>query len=363
MKLLSLITLLLACASAQASQATAPVVTDPEGAPLTLEAGHPSLAKWLLPSEMPAPADNATTPERTALGEKLFFDARLSIHGRTSCGSCHMPERGWADGVPRSLRFMGQPTPRNSQTVMNAGFALEAYNWDGKNRSLEQQATGSQGFSGATGGGAKEIGITDANLGIERIKAVAGYRDLFAAAYPGEPITQATAGKAIAAFERTLISRNTPFDRWVRGDASAMSAAQVNGLRVFIDPAKGNCAVCHAAPLFSDKSFHNVGLRQYGEADPDLGRFKVHAVEPMKGAFKTPGLREVANTAPYFHDGSAASLQDVVMHYARGGDVKSNLSPHIRPLPLTAQERDDLVAFMQALTSPPAVYDYPRLPR
>ena len=271
-----------------------------------------------------------------ALGEKLFFDARLSIHGRTSCSSCHLPERGWADGVPRSLRFMGQPTPRNSQSVVNAGFSETAYNWDGKNKSLEQQATGSQGFNGATGGGAREAGIEDPNLGIERIKGIAGYRELFAAAYPGEPVTQATAGKAIAAFERTLISRSTPFDRWVEGDAGAMTAGQVNGLRVFLDPAKGNCATCHAAPYFSDKGFHNVGLKQYGEPNADVGRFKEHPVDAMKGAFKTPGLREVEATAPYFHDGSVATLQEVVAHYVRGGDVKTNLAPEIRPLALTS---------------------------
>lgn len=361
-------TLIALCAAlvgstAFATPSQAPVVMDPEGTAVTLTAGHPSLAKWLLPKAMPSPADNPTTPQRVALGEKLFFDARLSIHGRTSCSSCHLPERGWADGVPRSLRFMGQPTPRNSQSVVNAGFSETAYNWDGKNKSLEQQATGSQGFNGATGGGAKEIGIEDPNLGIERIKAIAGYQELFAAAYPGEPITQASAGKAIAAFERTLISRNTPFDRWVQGDASAMTAAQVNGLRVFLDPAKGNCAGCHAAPHFSDKAFHNVGLKQYGEPEADLGRYKVQAVDAMKGAFKTPSLREVEATAPYFHDGSVATLQEVVAHYARGGDVKTNLSPQIKPLPLTGQEQADLVEFLKALSSPVAVYDRPVLPR
>jgi cytochrome c peroxidase len=361
-------TLIALCAAllgstAFAAATPAPVVVDPDGTALTLTAGHPSLAKWISPKAMPSPADNPSTPQRVALGEKLFFDARLSIHGRTSCSSCHLPERGWADGVPRSLRFMGQPTPRNSQSVVNAGFSEAAYNWDGKNKSLEQQATGSQGFNGATGGGAKEIGIEDPNLGIERIKGIAGYQALFAAAYPGEAITQASAGKAIAAFERTLISRDTPFDRWVEGDAKAMTPSQVNGLRVFLDPAKGNCAGCHAAPFFSDKGFHNVGLKQYGEPDADLGRYKVQAVEELKGAFKTPGLRDVEATAPYFHDGSVATLKEVVAHYARGGDVKTNLSPQIKPLPLTGQEQEDLVEFLRSLSSPVGVYDRPVLPR
>lgn len=353
----------LVAGTASADAGPAPVVVDPDGATLTLAAGHPSLAKWLMPKAMPAPADNPTTPQRVALGEKLFFDARLSIHGRTSCSSCHLPERGWADGVPRSLRFMGQPTPRNSPSVVNAGFSETAYNWDGRNKSLEQQATGSQGVNGATGGGAKEAGLEDPNLGIERIKGIAGYRELFAAAYPGEPVTQATAGKAIAAFERTLISRNTPFDRWVEGDANAMTASQVNGLRVFLDPARGNCATCHAAPHFSDKGFHNVGLKQHGEPNADVGRFKEHPVEAMKGAFKTPSLREVEATAPYFHDGSVATLQEVVAHYVRGGDVKTNLAPEIKSLALTGQEQADLVEFLRALGSAPGVYDRPVLPR
>lgn len=354
------------CATAVGAAAPGPVpgvLVDAEGSVVTLVAGHPSLAKWQLPKVMPAPADNATTPARVALGEKLFFDARLSIHGRTSCSSCHLPERGWSDGVPRSLRFMGQASPRNSQTLINAGFADSAYNWDGRNQSLEQQAVGSQGFNGATGGGAKEIGLNDPDLGIERIRSVAGYRAMFAEAYPDEPINQATAAKAIAAFERTLISNRTPFDRWVQGDASAMTERQVNGLRVFLDPRKGNCAACHSAPLFSDKSYHNIGLKQFGDADADLGRYKVQPQESMKGAFKTPSLREVAWTGPYFHDGSAATLEQVVAHYQRGGDARGNVSPVIKPLALTGEEQADLVAFLGALSSPMTVYDRPVLPR
>lgn len=342
--------------------AASPVVTDPEGAALTLEAGHPSLRKWLLPADVPSPADNQPTPERIALGEKLFFDARLSVHGRTSCASCHMPERGWTDGVPRSLRFMGEATTRNSQTLINVGFH-QLYNWDGKNKSLEQQATSSQSMTGSMAGGAKEAGVTDPNLGIERIKKIAGYQELFAKAYPGEPVNQATAGKAIAAFERTLVSRDTPFDRWVKGDAAAMTPSQVNGFRVFLDAAKGNCAACHAAPHFTDQGFHNIGVKQAG-GKPDAGRFAVRAMPAMKGAFKTPSLREVAWTAPYFHDGSAVSLKDVVEHYARGGDDQSNLSINMKPLALTDPEKADLVAFMQALSSPQqAIFDAPRLPR
>jgi cytochrome c peroxidase len=356
---------LLYCALAAASlgvAAQSPGFLDADGQPVTLQAGHPSLQRWLLPSTIPAPADNQQTQERVALGEMLFFDARLSVHGHTSCASCHLPERGWGDGFPGSMRFMGERMARNSPSVMNVAFN-PLHMWDGRNRTLEQQALSSQSMTGSLNAGAKQVGINDGNVGIERIKAIKGYLDAFAKAYPGESPDKATASKAIAAFERSLVSRDTPFDRWVRGDASAMTSAQVNGLRIFLDPAKGNCSGCHSAPNFTDNGFHNIGLKQWGEADADPGRFKEKAVASLKGAFRTPSLREVATTAPYFHDGSVARLADVIDHYVRGGEVKTNLSPNMKPLALDAAERADLLAFLHALSSPAVPYDYPRLPR
>ncbi len=340
----------------------AQVVTDTAGQRLTLAAGHPSLRHWLLPTVVPAPEGNKTTPERVALGEMLFFDPRLSVHGQTSCSSCHLPERGWGDGFPGSMRLMGERMGRNSPTVVNVAFNTLLM-WDGRNATLEQQALSSQSMTGSLQAGAKEQGVTDPNLGIDRIRKLGGYRDAFARAYPGESLSMDTAAKAIAAYERSLVSRDTPFDRWVRGDAAAMTPSQVNGFRVFVDPLKGNCAACHSAPNFTDNSFHNIGLKQWGEADADVGRFKQKPVPALKGAFRTPPLREVAATAPYFHDGSVARLQEVVAHYVRGGDVRTNLSPSMKPLTLTDQEQADLVSFMQGLTTPYVPYDVPRLPR
>ena len=337
-------------------------ITDSDGQTVTLEAGHPSLKKWLLPAAIPAPEGNKMTPERVALGEQLFFEPRLSVHGQTSCASCHAPERGWADGLPLSMRLMGERMTRNSPTIVNVAFN-SLHMWDGRNATLEQQALSSQSMTGSLNAGAKEQGITNGELGIERIRQLGGYLDAFAKAYPGEPVSKETASKAIAVFERSLVSRNTPFDRWVGGDAGAMTPAQLNGLRVFLDPGKGNCAACHSAPNFTDNGFHNIGLKQWGEANADSGRFKQKAVEAMKGAFRTPTLREIAYTAPYFHDGSAARLQDVVEHYVRGGEVRSNLSPNLKPLTLTELERADLLAFMQALNTLYKPYDFPRLPR
>jgi cytochrome c peroxidase len=341
----------------------APVtLTDAEGRVATLKAGDASLQRWLLPAAVPAPASNAMTPERVALGEKLFFDARLSVSGQTSCASCHAPERGWADGLPLSMRLMGERMTRNSPTVVNVAFN-PLHGWDGKSTSLEQQASNSQSMTGSLQAGAKEQGYTDENLGIERVRKLRGYADAFAKAYPGEPINKDTVAKAIAAFERSLVSRNTPFDRWVRGDATAMTPAQVSGFQVFIDPSKGNCSACHSAPNFTDHSFHNIGLKQWAQPNADAGRYKVKAVAAMKGAFRTPTLREVGQSAPYFHDGSAARLQDVVDHYIRGGDVHTNLSATMKPLSLSPQERADLLAFLQALDTPYQPYDMPRLPR
>ncbi|MBI5719204.1 MAG: tryptophan tryptophylquinone biosynthesis enzyme MauG [Burkholderiales bacterium] len=335
---------------------------DAEGRSVTLQPGHPSLKPWLLPADIPAPEGNRITPERVALGEMLFFDARLSVHGQTSCASCHAPERGWGDGFPGSMRFMGERMARNSPTVVNVAFN-SLHMWDGRNRTLEQQAVGSQSMTGSLNAGARELGIVDGNLGIERIRRIAGYAEAFGKAYPGEPIDKNTVGKAIATFERSLVSRDTPFDRWARGDATAMTPAQVNGLRVFLDPAKGNCSGCHAAPTFTDNGFHNVGLRQWGEANADVGRFKERALPLMKGAFRTPPLREVAHSAPYFHDGSVARLADVIEHYVRGGDVRTNLSPNMKPLALSEGEKADLLAFLQALSTPYVPYEVPRLPR
>ena len=339
-----------------------PVVVVADGETITLKAGHPTLRKWLMPRDIPAPSDNATTPERVKLGEMLFFDARLSMHGHTSCVMCHFPERGFADGLPASVRFMGERMTRNAPGLVNVAFTPRLM-WDGRNASLEQQALGSQGVGGSLNAGWKQLGISNGNLGIDRIRALPGYVDAFARAYPGEAITKETVAKAIAAFERSLVSRDSPFDRWVLGDARALTPSQVNGLRLFVDPAKGNCAVCHSPPAFTDNGFHNIGLKQFGQADADAGRFGERPVASMNGAFRTPGLRDVALTAPYFHDGSANTLREVVDHYVRGGDARANLSPLIKPLVLSEAEKDDLIDFLKALTTRRPVYDPPRLPR
>jgi len=313
-----------------------------EDSTLVFEAGHPSLQHWLLPEAPPHPEHNAPTPARIELGRELFFDTRLSGDGSMSCASCHNPEFGWSDGKPTAVGFGGKVLDRASPTVVNT-----AYNgiqmWDGREPTLESQAMGPL--------------LNDAEMNLsmedmlEKITAEPAYVEAFAAAYPGHEITPDLVAMAIASFERTVVSNNSRFDQWLRGDADALSDAEVRGFEIF--ETKGKCSVCHSAPNFTDDGFHNLGLASFGDEDPDLGRFGKVPLGIMKGAFKTPTLRDVALTAPYFHDGSAATLEEVVEHYVEGGVVKTNLSPNFQPVDLSAAEQADLVAFLRALTSAP----------
>jgi cytochrome c peroxidase len=188
------------------------------------------------------------------------------------------------------------------------------------------------------------------------------YQAWFAKAYPNEPIDKTAVAKAIATFERTIVSDNSPFDQWLRGDKKAMTKQQIIGFRLFTDQNKGNCVACHQAPNFTDNGFHNIGLASYGLPNPNLGRYLQKPLPSLKGAFKTPTFRDSTLTAPYFHDGSAKTLAEVVEHYNNGGAVKTDLSPNMKPLNLNAEEKAALIAFMQALTTehPPVVL--PKLP-
>lgn len=309
--------------------------------------------QWMLPKQPAYPANNTPTPARVELGKMLFFDPRLSRDGNISCASCHNPSLGWSDGLATGRGFQGQLLGRASPTIVNTAFNT-IHMWDGRKKTLEDQALGPMEA-------APEMN-TDFDRFFTWLKSNDGYKTAFAKAYPGEEIGPDTLRRAIAAFERTIVSRNSPFDRWLAGDKKAMSPSQLRGLAIFNDPNKGNCAVCHSAPNFTDNGFHNLGLASFGGEKPDMGRFEQKKVALMKGAFKTPTLRDVERTAPYFHDGSAKTLMDVVEHYARGGAVRTNLSPNIKPLPLTQQDKEDLVAFMKALTSPAAPITLPVLP-
>ena len=313
-------------------------------------AGHASLKEFVL-GEVPYPADNKPNADRVTLGRTLFFDPRLSGDGNMSCATCHNPGMGWSDGLPTARGVKSAILGRASPTLFNT-----AYNsiqmWDGRKKSLEDQAMGPMQAN-------EEMNMDIGKL-FQWMRGNEGYQAMFAKAYPGEGINEATLSKAIATFERTAISKKSAFDRWVAGDAKALNSQQIEGFKIFLG--KGNCAACHGGPNFTDNGFHNIGLASFGDKEPDLGRYAQRPVNAMKGAFKTPTVREVARTAPYFHDGSARTLMEVVDHYDKGGVVKTNLSANIKPLNLTMEEKQSLVAFMEALSSPYALVPVPELP-
>jgi cytochrome c peroxidase len=312
----------------------------------------PADREWRLPA-VPMPKDNASTPARVELGKALFFDPRLSGNGATSCASCHNPSLGWSDGLKTAIGMNGLVLGRATPTIVNTAFNTQ-FMWDGRKKSLEDQALGPMKTP--------EEMNTDFPAVIERLRTIPGYQGMFAKAYPGEPIGEETIAKAIAAFERTVVSKDAPFDRWLAGDTRALTPEQYRGYKVFTDPAKANCAACHSGPNFTDNGFHNIGI-QTAKGAPDLGRFNIRKVAAMKGAFKTPTLRDIELTAPYFRDGSAATLKDVVEHYARGGDDRSNISADVKKLNLSEQEKDDLVAFLRALTGKRTALVAPHLPQ
>ncbi len=309
-------------------------------------------ARWRLGS-IAHPADNQATPERVELGKKLFFDPRLSGAANMSCASCHNPMFGWSDGLPTARGNEGKLLPRATPSVLNLAYG-GLFMWDGRMPTLEAQAVGPITADA-------EMNMPMPVL-LDRLTGIGAYQYAFASAYPGEGITPETIGKALATFERTLITNDTPFDRWLAGDETALTPEQVLGFQVFTAKDRGNCETCHAAPTFSDDGFHNVGLASFGREKPDRGRFTQKPIKVVDGAFKTPMLRGVALTAPYFHDGSATTLEEVVEHYVKGGVVKTNLSPNMKPVKLDAKEKHALVAFLHALTPPQERFTLPILP-
>jgi cytochrome c peroxidase len=260
---------------------------------------------------------------------------------------------GWSDGLPTGKGVKSTVLDRASPTVTNT-----AYNsiqmWDGRKSSLEDQAMGPMEASAEMNMDTKKL--------FTWLNGQDGYRALFQDAYPGKAIDADTVSKAIASFERTVVSTDSPFDQWVAGKKDAMTPSQVKGFALFIDPSKGNCASCHAGPNFTDSSFHNLGLASFGRENPDLGRYGQRPIASLKGAFKTPTVREAANTAPYFHDGSARTLEEVVAFYARGGDVRTNQSKSMKELNLNKEEMGQIVSFIQALSSPAKAFELPVLP-
>jgi cytochrome c peroxidase len=305
---------------------------------------------WLRPEAAPAPAENMPNQARIKLGEFLFFDPRLSRKGSMSCASCHNPALGWSDGLKTAVGFDMHTLPRATPTIINASFN-PIQMWDGRKGTLEEQALGPIQAEG-------EMNLPLPEL-LSRLKAIPGYAAFFEEAYPGMGITEVTVARAIASYERTVLSTESPFDRWRKGDEKAVNDSVKRGFELFTG--KANCAICHMGYNFTDNGFHNIGLRDTGAED--VGRFAQRPLKSMRGAFKTPTLRDISLTAPYMRNGAYTTLIEVVDHYDRGGDDKENLDINMVPLGLSGTEKADLVAFMESLTGAPREVRVPVLPR
>lgn len=303
--------------------------------------------------DLEMPSDNVSNPDRIELGKVLYFDPRLSGSNWISCATCHNPAMGWGDGLPTALGHNFQVLKRHSPTVINSAFYGLQF-WDGRAETLEEQAAGPIVSPGEMNQDMDEL--------VKELSEIKGYVDLFNKAYPGEGISKTTITKAIATFERTAISKDSPFDKYMEGDKTAISESAQRGFGLFVG--KAQCAVCHSGFNFSDNGFHNIGVKNLTESE-DLGRYAVVPLPSMKGAFKTPTLRDIALSAPYMHNGMYKTLEEVIDHYDRKGDDKTNLSPNMQgpePLNLSAEEKKDLVEFLKSLTGKPVLVTLPTLP-
>jgi len=326
---------------------------------------------------VPVPADNPLTLEKARLGRKLFEDRRFSADGTISCAHCHKPERAFQDGLPVSEGIGGQKGTRNAPTVINAAYFTTQF-WDGRRKTLEAQSK--DPFVNPI-----EHGLKDHQPIVDIVRRDQGYQRDFKQAFgiPPSQITIDRVAQAIASFERTVVAGDSPFDRYqFGGDKNALSPSAIRGLAIF--RGKGRCVSCHViestTALFTDNRFHNLGVgfgrietrlaeiitafRKAKQANRDideailtqaeiseLGRFAVTGEVEDIGGFKTSTLRNIALTAPYMHDGSLKTLEEVVDFYDRGGFDNPMLDSGIRPLRLTAEEKADLVSFLKSLTS------------
>ncbi|QGJ70065.1 Methylamine utilization protein MauG [Planctomycetales bacterium 10988] len=292
---------------------------------LTIPLGLPKM--WI-------PGGNPHSAAKVELGKQLYFDPRLSRDETVSCATCHDPNKGWTDGFQFSTGIEGQLGGRNAPTIINSAYSYFQF-WDGRAMHLEGQALGPIQNP-------IEMGMTMGEV-VERLNGVEGYRAQFQEVF-GTEVTEENIAKAIAAFERTILSGNAPYDRFVSGDESALSESAQRGMEIFFN--KGNCSACHAGPNFSDGGFHNIGVGMDQE-DPDIGRYKISKLLGDRGSFKTPMLREIARTAPYMHNGSLKTLEEVVDFYNKGGVPNPQMDEEIFPLNLTDKEQADLVQFLR----------------
>lgn len=291
---------------------------------------------------IPWPKDNPYSKKKAELGRLLYFDKRLSSNGTVSCATCHAIQDAFTDAKPVSEGILGKKGTRNAPTVINTAYQSHLF-WDGRAASLEDQCKGplSNPKEMTVANNAREAHEECQ----ERIAKIKGYRILFQEAFGPEGCTLDNIAKAIATFERTVLSGNSPYDRYKAGDKSAMTKEQIEGYKIF---KHAGCANCHAGPNFTDGRFLNIGVGM-DAANPDTGRYAITKDKKDWGAFKVPTLRDVALTAPYMHDGSLKTLEDVIDYYDKGGIPNPNLHPSMQPLHLSQADKQALVSFLKAL--------------
>ena len=331
--------------------------------------------------DAPIPADNPMSADKVELGKLLFFDGRLGGDGSLSCASCHLSSAGWAFPTAISLGYPGTTHWRNSQTIINSAYYAKLF-WAGASKSLEAQAK-----AAATGAVA---GNGESEVMEARLAFIPEYRKRFKKVFGGAWPRIGQAWMAIAAFERTLIQKDTPYDRWLKGDDTAINDAAKRGATLFTG--KAGCVSCHSGPMLSDEKFHNIGVPapkqwaidglsqitfryelyakgvtedMYRKTKDDPGLYFRTKQTRDKGKFRTPSLRYTKYTAPYMHTGQIPTLRDVMVFYNKGGDSNefaANKSKLMRPLGLTDSEIDDLVAFIESMSGPVIEMAFPQLP-
>jgi len=300
------------------------------------------------PESIPFPANNPYSGTKATLGKMLFFDPRLSQAKNMTCASCHNPSFGWEAPLSKPVGALAQPLKRHAPTLLNMAWSGDALFWDGRAPSLEEQARGPIETPA-------EMNIPLSEV-VERLNGITEYRYWFDKAFPVEGLTSETVLHAIATYERTIVSTESPFDRWVNGDDTALDESEKRGFQLF--NGKAGCSRCHSGWNFTDNRFHDIGLPDI----EDKGRYEVTGEVKDQFSFKTPGLRNITQRAPYMHDGSLPNLESVIAHYLSGGVRRNSISPLMRPVPLNASERDDLIAFLKSLTGPDMVVSLPNLP-
>lgn len=313
----------------------------PGGNALAAESARPYTLPTIQGLEDPntfVPADNPLTKEKVELGRILFFDKRLSKNNTIACASCHMAKKGFADGMPVSTGINGLKGGRSAPVSFNRVFSKAQF-WDGRAATLEDQSIGP--FANPV-----EHGFVNHDEMVAKMKKIPGYRKLFMDVF-GEEITISNVGKAIASFQRTVLSGNSAVDKFdIGGDEQALSDSAKRGLEVF--RGKARCTRCHSGFNFTDEKFHNLGIG-WDTNTVDLGRYMETKNPEDLGAFKTPTLREIARTGPYMHDGRFKTLEEVVDFYNQGGVKNPHQDNTIIPLELTNEEKQDLVAMLKSL--------------